>query len=507
MKKTLTGLACLLVCVALTVQAAPFTINEMPQDMSDTYYNYRLSGPDISLLLPVGTSAEVFEDSPERCILVITDAAHPDVVFSFFAFQVDNWADRDLALYSDAALNQALGTISDFPEALTPSRAGEVGSDVTAVWADEEREGIHNRHLVAFHQGWVFNCMVTMPDGSPVPEELKAWQMQVLSSAFDGQRIYTDTWALRESTFTVPQPFLLFFPAGEQGNFAYLIPDETGAALSLAALYVFYDVAPVEASLDRMEETELRRVLTASQDGMQAQPLPEDMELVRLLGYPGVIRYEVSGMTMHAALSGGTLLLAVDLPRDDSQRWEGALSLACVEAFLGRETTWPTRVPPEHATRLEGDALIIPATAGNLRLQVPNGYTHRVLMDDVDIKLLGLEREGAPLYILRMMPYWNGVQAQMEEDSPGRAAVFNLVAADVKNLVASDVPDSDLTATLIPDCLLHRTGGVLLSDDGLYAVRFVAHGSTLLMLSIWQEGGQVNAAQVEDMGEMIGLIQ
>ena len=50
-------------------------------------------------------------------------------------------------------------------------------------------------------------------------------------------------------------------------------------------------------------------------------------------------------------------------------------------------------------------------------------------------------------------------------------------------------------------------GIVLLSDDGLYAVRFVAHGSTLLMLSIWREGGRLDAEQVEEMAGMLTLTE
>ena len=69
---------------------------------------------------------------------------------------------------------------------------------------------------------------------------------------------------------------------------------------------------------------------------------------------------------------------------------------------------------------------------------------------------------------------------------------------------ASSLVPHMLVNSAMRDCLYFTN---FLSDDGLYAVRFVAHGSTLLMLSIWQEGGQVNAEQVEDMAGMLTLTE
>lgn len=505
LRKTLAALLCL-ACAWLTAQASPFDINELPEDTDGLSYSYHLSEPRKALMLPLSTQAEVYADEPGFCVLLLQDSAFPAFTCAFFAFRAEKGADRDLSAYPDAGLREALHAITEYPETLAIRRAGEVGGGVTAVWADEPRDDGLHRHLVAFEHGWVYNCMASSMEGDPFPDALADWQTRVLSSAFDGLRAVGSEWAFPSGALRVPAPFLLFHMTEENGRCVRVIPDETGPALALSTVLAYENAAGADMTLDALEAPALRRVLTRAM-GAGSAPLAEDAAFSPVAGHEGVIQYPVKGVTVYAALRGGTLLVAHDLPRAESQQWEGDLALACMDAALGREAAWPVRPLPEHAVRQDGDALVIPCAAGSLRLTVPQGYEPHVVLDEEDGKIIGMERDGAPLYILRVIPFYPDAEAWMREDTPSRPAVFDMLVKKAEDIAQLDAPDAEFTATLLEDCLLGRPGAQLLSSDGLCALRCVAHGGSLLLITCVDEQTPLPQPALDALAGMVGTME
>jgi hypothetical protein len=469
---------------ALAAQAAPFEVSPLDPEAEGMVYTYWMAGPERTLLMPVKARADIIEDRKDVCILLITQEGFSDVQFAFFAFKNMDVASKDLSEYPDGDMQEVLASISSQPEALRFERYGEIAPGVTAVWADEEMSGSLYKHLVVLERGWIYNAMVQSLDGKAIPQAVMDVQRRLMESLFTDASTVQKAWTAGGVTLAVPDNFVINRP--EEGDrdfsFAYICPDETGPLLSLCAVYAVGTSMPAGKSLQDLNAAQRTALIQAAPLRPEGKIIPLDVE-----GQPGIMRYTAKGEEIYAALHQGMLLLAMNLPRDESQQWEGDFRLAALNAMLGNKAAWPARVLEDSKIRKEGGALLIPSGGSVIRLAIPDGYSENIVRDDGEDKILGLESPDGPLYILRVMDAGIPMAPELAKGASAREATFNYLSEALLKITKDDAPDTVLTAEMLDPSLLGHPGGRILDKEGQYLMLFCALDYSLVLLSVQAE--------------------
>lgn len=492
----------LLASTALSAFAGPFEIKQLDPDEGGIQYSFWLASPRRAVAFPMNVTAEMYEESPDHCILLVGFSQFGEVFGAFFAFRNDELAQKDLSQYTDAEMPAALKAISKQPEAITFERYGELASGVTGLVARETKEDSVARHFVVFQNGWVYN-MMTQVRGSEIPEGVFTVADSILKSMFAFQEeMFSDIWDSGNGfSLRVPEPLMLHRPdmGDSQFAFAYICPDRTGPLKSLGAVYRMDSGMLASAELNDLSPDALQVLMQSA--GLRADP---GSALERVEGYSDIMGYTASGLKVYCALSGGMLLLAVDLPRAETEVWDGSLALAALESLLGRKPIWPQEVRQPLTTYQDGDTLVVPVEGFTLRLAVPEGYAVNAVLDDPGEKFIGLENGENTLYILRVMDIGRDFGNLLTPDHPDRVEAFDALSGFLLGIAKDDLPGVRMEAAYQSVGLLGLPGGEITGGHGQYRMAFCMVDRRLLVLSA-ARGSEPAVPGTEALNGMLSL--
>lgn len=152
--------------------------------------------------------------------------------------------------------------------------------------------------------------------------------------------------------------------------------------------------------------------------------------------------------------------------------------------------------------------MIIPVAGQFLALTLPEGYEPFIQQDDVDSKIIGLEHPQAPVYILRVMPVGEGLQAGFAPGSEDRAENIALLEQSATMFASHDHPGALEAQAFLEEGLLGLPGGWMYSQDGAFVIAYTAFEHCLVALSAVAQGNNAPKPTIEDvLGMLLLLIQ